>query len=55
MVEVIDGKLAPHHGESGDDCPLNDAAAQIYLHPLVADRIAQLETELVFGTPRGAR
>lgn len=49
MVEVIDGKLAPHHGESGDGCTLNDADAQIYLHPLAAGRIADLEASLVFG------
>jgi hypothetical protein len=54
MVEIIDGKLAPHHGESGDGCGLNGVDAQIYLHPQVADRIAQLEASLVFDTPRGA-
>ena len=53
MVEVIDGKLAPHHGESGDGCALNGADAQIYLHPRVVDRIAYLEAALVFDTPRG--
>lgn len=55
MVEVIDGKLSPHHGVSGDGCPLNDAIVQIYLHPLVADRIAHLEAALVFGAPGGDR
>ena len=53
MVEVIDGKLAPHHGESGEGCALNGADAQIYLHPRVVDRIAQLEAALVFDTSRG--
>ena len=53
MVEVLDGKLAPHHGESGDGCARNGADAQIYLHPRVVDRIAELEAALVFDTPRG--
>jgi len=52
MVEVVAGKLAPHHGVSGDGCPLNDAVAQIYLHPRVVDRIAGLEADLVFGGAR---
>ena len=55
MVEVTDGKLAPHHGQSGDGCSLNGADAQIYLHPRVVDRIAELEAALVFNAPRGAR
>jgi len=55
MVEIIDGKLAAHHGESGEGCPLNGAAVKIFLHPLVADRIAQLETALVFGPPNRER
>lgn len=54
MVEVVEGKLSPHHGTSGDDCSQNDAVAQIYLHPRVADRIAQLEAALMFGS-RGER
>lgn len=49
MVEIADGKLAAHHGMSGEGCPLNNAPVQIYLHPRVADRIAQLEASLVFG------
>lgn len=52
VVEVVDGKLDPHHGETGDGCPQNGAPAQIYLHPKVAERIAQLETALVFGGSR---
>lgn len=52
MVEIVDGKLAPHHGTTGDGCPLNNADAQIYLHPLVVDRIADLEASLVFGSAR---
>ena len=55
MVEVIEGKLAPHHGESGDGCTHNGSDAQIYLHPRVVDRIAELEAALVFDSPRGAR
>ena len=53
MVEVKGGKLAPHHGESGDGCSLNGADVQIYLHPLVVDRIAHLEASLVFGAHGG--
>ena len=49
VVEVVDGKLAGHHGDSGDGCPQNGAFVQIYLHPKVAQRIAELQTELVFG------
>ena len=55
MVEVIDGTLAAHHGMSGDGCSHNGSDAQIYLHPRVVDRIAELEAALVFDTPRGAR
>jgi hypothetical protein len=44
VVDVIDGKLAGHHGDSGDGCPQNGAFVQIYLHPKVAKRIAELET-----------
>jgi hypothetical protein len=54
MVPVVGGKLDPHHGATGDGCSQNGADAQIYLHPKVADRIAELETALAFG-PRGDR
>lgn len=49
MVEVVDGTLAAHHGETGNGCPSNGAVVQIYLHPRVAARIAELEASLVFG------
>lgn len=49
MVDVVGYKLAPHHGEMGAGCPQNGAKAQIYLHPKVAARIAELETTLAFG------
>jgi len=49
MVEIIDGRLAPHHGTTGEGCPLNNTPVQIYLHPRVADRIAHLTASLVFG------
>jgi len=52
MVDVVGGKLDPHHGESGLGCPQNGAVAQIYLHPKVVARIAQLETALAFGGTR---
>jgi hypothetical protein len=55
MVEVVAGKLSPHHGMSGDGCSQNDADAQIYLHPRVSDRIAELEAALVFGASGGPR
>lgn len=55
MVDVVAGKLSPHHGTFGDGCSMNDAVAQIYLHPRAADRIAQLEAALVFDAPGGAR
>lgn len=55
MVAIRDGMLAPHLGDSGDGCPLNGAAVQIVLHPLVVNRIAQLETALVFGPSKGQR
>ena len=48
MVDIVDGKLSPHHGETGDGCPLNGADVQIYLHPRVAARLAYLEAALVF-------
>ncbi|HSX22335.1 MAG TPA: hypothetical protein VLE97_06120 [Gaiellaceae bacterium] len=54
MVDVVDGKLDPHHGTSGDGCPQNSAPALIYLHPKVAERIAELEAALVFS-PGGGR
>jgi len=47
IVDVVDGKLAGHHGASGDGCPQNGAFVQIYLHPKVAQRITELETALV--------
>ena len=52
VVEVVDGKLAGHHGQSGDGCPQNGVFAQIYLHPRVVERIAELETTLAFGGAR---
>lgn len=52
VVEVVDGKLAGHHGESGNGCPQNGAFAQIYLHPKVANLIAELQTTLTFGGAR---
>jgi hypothetical protein len=52
MVEVVDGKLDPHHGTTGDGCPQNGADAQVYLHPRVAARIMELEAALVFGGAR---
>jgi len=47
VVDVVDGKLAGHHGTSGDGCPQNGAFVQIYLHPKVAQRIADLEAAMV--------
>lgn len=55
MVDVAAGKLSPHHGTSGEGCSQNGADAQIYLHPRVCDRIAELEAALVFGLPGGSR
>lgn len=55
VVMVVDGKLDPHHGVSGDGCPQNGAAAVIYLHPKVVDRIAELETFLAFPPTKDAR
>jgi hypothetical protein len=52
MVDVTGGKLDPHHGESGDGCPQNGARALIYLHPKIAERIAELEAALAFGGAR---
>lgn len=52
IVEVAVGKLADHHGVTGDGCPQNGAFAQIYLHPKVVRRIAELEAELVFGADK---
>ena len=54
VVDVVDGKLDPHHGESGDGCPQNGAPAQIYLHPKVAALIAELQFSLAFP-PGGNR
>ena len=51
IVDVVDGKLDPHHGETGDGCPQNGAAAQIYLHPKVVALIHEL-TPLPFGGDR---
>jgi hypothetical protein len=53
MVDVVDGKLDPHHGTTGDGCPQNGAPARICLHPRVSDRIAELETALAFAPRRG--
>lgn len=55
MVVVVCGKLDPHHGKTGEGCPQNGADVQIHLHPLVADRIAELEAELAFGSDREER
>jgi hypothetical protein len=55
MVDVLAGHLAAHHGKTGDGCPKNGAPVQIWLHPLVADRIALLEAELAFGSGREER
>lgn len=52
MVDVVDGKLEPHHGTTGDGCPQNGAVAQIYLHPKAAAAIAELSARLVFGGSR---
>lgn len=52
MVDVVDGKLDPHHGTTGDGCSQNGATAQIYLHPKVAALIAEMSTALVFGGSR---
>lgn len=40
VVDVVRGKLAPHHGSSGG--PLNNVDAQIYLPPRIADLIEDL-------------
>jgi hypothetical protein len=50
VVDIVNGTLNPHHGMSGDGCLENSTPAQIYLHPRVVARIADLETALVFGT-----
>lgn len=42
VVDVVRGKLAPHHGSSGEGCPLNNVDAQIYLPPRIADRVEDL-------------
>ena len=56
MVVVLEGnKLEPHHGTNGDGCSQNGADVQIWLHPLVADRIAELEAALAFGSGREER
>jgi hypothetical protein len=55
VVTVVDGKFDPHHGVSGDGCPQNGELATIYLHPKVADRIAELETALVFPPAESPR
>ena len=47
VVDVVDGKLAGHHGDSGNGCRQNGAFVQIYLHPKVAQRIAELEIAAV--------
>lgn len=52
IVEVVVGKLADHHGVTGDGCPQNGSFAQIYLHPKVVRRIAELEAALAFGGTR---
>ena len=55
VVDVVEGKLAGHHGSSGDGCPQNGAFVQIYLHPKVTQLIAELQASLVFGAPGGPR
>ena len=52
MVEIVCGKLAPHHGTTGEGCPQNQAIAQISLHPVAAKLIAELQARLVFEGSR---
>ena len=42
VVDVVHGKLSPHHGSSGEGCPLNHVDAQIYLPPRIANLIEDL-------------